>query len=313
MHFTLRKTDDAFHVSLNVWEPQWGDVWKEALKGGQAWHTITVEKLEEHFLRACGPPPVHRPWFCSQSNSWSWVTHRARLVIKPGWSLGDREMAGLVTWRVDSHFQTRCWDSEMPDGSSEAALLWRDSCYCLSTQLCSTLMTTWAVLLGSPIHGVLQARILPWVAISSTRGSSWLRDWTHMSCVGRWVLYYWASREASGGTDPQQKVQSSCSPLDILSPRFILENVHFKAFLFGVNFETAFLSWSPSHVKWSQIPCVWTAKPSIKVHLFQKVCLPFFILFLHPWSYEMDRHLSIGFFLDTLLPGQLTCIRSSYI
>ena len=34
---------------------------------------------------------------------------------------------------------------------------------------------------GSSIHGTLQARILKWVAISSSRGSSWPRDWTQLS------------------------------------------------------------------------------------------------------------------------------------
>ena len=29
---------------------------------------------------------------------------------------------------------------------------------------------------GSPVHGILQARILEWVAISFSRGSSWPRD-----------------------------------------------------------------------------------------------------------------------------------------
>ena len=31
---------------------------------------------------------------------------------------------------------------------------------------------------GSSIHGILQARVLEWVAMSSSRGSSQLRDWT---------------------------------------------------------------------------------------------------------------------------------------
>ena len=46
---------------------------------------------------------------------------------------------------------------------------------------------------GSSVHGILQARILKWVSISSFRGSSWPRDWTHLSyvsCIGRWVLYH---------------------------------------------------------------------------------------------------------------------------
>ena len=36
---------------------------------------------------------------------------------------------------------------------------------------------------GSSVHGVLQARILEWVAMSSSRGSSWLREWTWISYI----------------------------------------------------------------------------------------------------------------------------------
>ena len=49
---------------------------------------------------------------------------------------------------------------------------------------------------GSYVHGVSQARILEWVANSFSRGSSRLRDWTQVSCIGRWILYHWATREA---------------------------------------------------------------------------------------------------------------------
>ena len=39
---------------------------------------------------------------------------------------------------------------------------------------------------GSSIHGIFQAGILEWVAISFSRGSSWPRDWTQIShIVGR--------------------------------------------------------------------------------------------------------------------------------
>ena len=52
---------------------------------------------------------------------------------------------------------------------------------------------------GSSVHGILQARMLEWVAISFSRGSSRPRDRTHVSCdsyIGRWVLNRWATREA---------------------------------------------------------------------------------------------------------------------
>ena len=46
---------------------------------------------------------------------------------------------------------------------------------------------------GSSFHGILQARILEWVAISSSRGSSWSRNLNHVSCIDRWVLYHWVT------------------------------------------------------------------------------------------------------------------------
>ena len=47
---------------------------------------------------------------------------------------------------------------------------------------------------GSSVHGIFQARILEWIAHS--RGSSWPRDQTRVSCIGRWILYHWATWEA---------------------------------------------------------------------------------------------------------------------
>ena len=46
---------------------------------------------------------------------------------------------------------------------------------------------------GSSVQGSLQARILQWVAIPSSRGSSWPRDQAYISydfCTGRRVLYH---------------------------------------------------------------------------------------------------------------------------
>ena len=46
---------------------------------------------------------------------------------------------------------------------------------------------------GSSVHGILQARILEWVAILFSRGSSQPRDLTcvsYVSCIGRRVLYH---------------------------------------------------------------------------------------------------------------------------
>ena len=50
---------------------------------------------------------------------------------------------------------------------------------------------------GSSVHSISQARILDWVAISFSRGPSWPRDQTCISCIDRQILYHWATREAS--------------------------------------------------------------------------------------------------------------------
>ena len=50
---------------------------------------------------------------------------------------------------------------------------------------------------GSSIPGVLQARILEWVAISFSRGSSRSRDWTWVSCIAGRCFTLWAFKELS--------------------------------------------------------------------------------------------------------------------
>ena len=50
---------------------------------------------------------------------------------------------------------------------------------------------------GSSVHGILQARILEWIAISFYRGSSQPRDWTWVSCVAGRFFTFWATREGT--------------------------------------------------------------------------------------------------------------------
>ena len=49
---------------------------------------------------------------------------------------------------------------------------------------------------GSSVHGILQARILEWVVISFSRGSSQPRDGTQVSCIAGRFFTIWATREA---------------------------------------------------------------------------------------------------------------------
>ena len=60
---------------------------------------------------------------------------------------------------------------------------------------------------GSSVDGILLS--MEWVAISFSRGSSQTRDWTCVSCIGRWILYHWATGEAPWG--PLQETNLSFS------------------------------------------------------------------------------------------------------
>ena len=47
---------------------------------------------------------------------------------------------------------------------------------------------------SSSVHGIFQARVLKWVAISFSRGSSQPRDWTWVSCIAGRHCTVWATR-----------------------------------------------------------------------------------------------------------------------
>ena len=75
-----------------------------------------------------------------------------------------------------------------------------NTCACSVAQFCWTFCDPMDCRTpGSSVQGIFQARILKWVAISYSRGSSWSRDWTSISCLsctGRWILYHCATWEA---------------------------------------------------------------------------------------------------------------------
>ena len=65
------------------------------------------------------------------------------------------------------------------------------------TQLCATLCDSKDCSpSGYSVHGILQARILEWVAIPFSRGSSWLKDWTQVSHTAGRFFIIWATKEA---------------------------------------------------------------------------------------------------------------------
>ena len=78
---------------------------------------------------------------------------------------------------------------------------------------------------GSSVHGLSQARILEWVAIFFSGGSSWPRNWTGISYIGRWFFFLPLSHQGSPyilqigpplfSNRQQARKQSLCSFLEL--------------------------------------------------------------------------------------------------
>ena len=57
-------------------------------------------------------------------------------------------------------------------------------CVWVHAQLLQSCLTLWGSMDQSfSIHWILQARILEWIAMPSSKGSSWPRDWSNVSCI----------------------------------------------------------------------------------------------------------------------------------
>ena len=73
---------------------------------------------------------------------------------------------------------------------------------------------------GSSVHGISQARILEWIAVSFW-GSFLPRDQTHVSCIGRQILNHWVTKE-DPSHDPEPYLFKSSFPHFLLFSNFIL-------------------------------------------------------------------------------------------
>ena len=58
------------------------------------------------------------------------------------------------------------------------------------------LSRVWLFAIPCIVHGILQVRILEWVACPFSRGSSWPRNQTRVSCIAGKFFTSWAVREA---------------------------------------------------------------------------------------------------------------------
>ena len=102
-------------------------------------------------------------------------------LIRPVWALTE------VMW-------VKSWDCKLLRPWVSCVCVCVCVCVCARAQSLSRDPMDWS-LPGSSVHGSSQGSLLEWIAISFYRDSSQLRDWTCVSCIGRWVLYHWAPRE----------------------------------------------------------------------------------------------------------------------
>ena len=94
----------------------------------------------------------------------------------------------------------------------------------LVTQLCLTLFDHMACSPpGSSVHGILQARILEWVAIPFSRESSQPKDQTWVSRMEGRFFTIWATMEDHAAATAAKSLQSCptlCNPIDSSLPGF---------------------------------------------------------------------------------------------
>ena len=85
-------------------------------------------------------------------------------------------------------------------------------CVCVLLSRVQLFATPWTIAC-SFVRGILQVRMLEWVAIPSSRGSSQPRDQTQVSCISGRFFTIWATREAQRLKWGNLKLRSSLSTL----------------------------------------------------------------------------------------------------
>ena len=101
-----------------------------------------------------------------------------------------------VHW-IEENMKTNCSTFLFNKGTYIYIYIWVKLLVVLVAQSCLTLCDRMDCSLpGSSVHGILP-RILEWVAIPISRGSSQSRGWTWVSCLAGRFFSIWATRGAS--------------------------------------------------------------------------------------------------------------------
>ena len=189
-------------TSIFIWDlqpPHW-DATSPLFKLSSLWHFVTVALENEHPLEVPNNPGSER---LLQGKG----THRNHSV----WSFHDPWRNSI--WNGPPTLRVRDWlrslGSWLLGGVPFfylAVLLVRRYIHIpihpYIAQSSRLFVTPWTLCSppGFSIYGILQARILEWIAISSSRGSSRPRDRTQVSHIAGRRFNLWATREARGDT-----------------------------------------------------------------------------------------------------------------
>ena len=138
---------------------------------------------------------------------------------------------------------------------------------------------------GYSVHGILQARILEWIAISFSRGSSRPRDRTQVSCIASRRFNLWATSEGlvvksllkcapdaedscGGSIEPQWKLK--CANHGAISISYPL--VYFHVPGHGYKSQGRRLPRSPQIIQWFRILCASLQNLCVCVCVSECVC-----------------------------------------
>ena len=105
---------------------------------------------------------------------------------------------GLIVFRAPTGFNLNIWETRgigKLNGMAKNTKLVSDR-VCAVLSCVPLFVTPWTCHQAPLSTGILQARILEWVAVPSSRGSSQPRDRTQVSCTAVGFFTIWATREA---------------------------------------------------------------------------------------------------------------------
>ena len=121
-------------------------------------------------------------------------------VLLPGKSHGHRSLAGYSPWghkESDATYQLSTWQivhyQNLPLQWESIHRLYKNNWVWLCLTLCDPRDHS---LPRSSVHGILQVRLLEWVAMPFSRGSSEPRDPTQISCLAGIFFTFWATKNA---------------------------------------------------------------------------------------------------------------------